>query len=71
METPIRIVSFGDKYKVDHGAVEGEKQTLCGRQLVGMEWFYRGNDPFKGNRAFYCKGCCRAFKKIPVPKTPN
>lgn len=60
----IRIVSFNDRHMKDHGAEEGVKKTLCGRALVGIEWFYRGNQEFDGKANYYCSQCCRALAKI-------
>jgi len=60
----IRIVSFDDRCVKDHGAIEGEKKTLCGRQLKGIRWFYRGNSEFKGDMGFYCAQCCAAFRRM-------
>lgn len=60
----VRVVSLDDRNWKDHGAVEGEKKTLCGRPLAGMKWFYRGSDKFTGTLGFHCSQCCKALKKL-------
>jgi hypothetical protein len=59
----IHIVSFDDKHVKDHGVEEGAEKTLCGRPLVGTNWFYRGNYAFDGKMSYYCRQCCRVLAK--------
>ncbi len=68
----IRIVSFGDRYMKDHGAIEGQivigGKTLCGLTFRGMEFFIRGNNEFDGSQGFYCSKCCKKFLALTAKK---
>lgn len=72
----IRVFSFGDQHTTDHGADDeelskpnGQGKTLCGRRMVGTNWFTRGNVVFNGKANYHCVHCVRRFHALQVRRS--